>query len=317
MLHLHAGNSNQHPGKKKRAHHSRPDKSESHLDDDQNKLAMVQQQQQEKERLLEIKKKAEKEQALIKAHTHLYIQYKKKTRMQSLLLRLNRKSNLTNGDQDVVDDEEDEEPFCYVCRENVHKFWIRQNESDEFKWKKGIEERVSSHIEDLADNIRDSTQLQMKAKFMVDAAELLRQEDFANRALTASSSVESRDSNSKAEKKVRETAHDKAWKKELAVAKELLARAGLPAFDPLGISTLPREPPRKDEVLVNKPVLLLDESAPTETCGLKIRLWHRDAAGLRSNFLGVLQLAENVSACIFLLGVCRTCIYGTSFTRRY
>ena len=281
-----------------------------HLDEDQHRLATVQQLHQEKERLLDVKKKAEKEKALARAHTHLYIQFKKKSKMQSLLLRLNRKSNLTHGDDEVAaEDEDDPEPFCYVCRDNLHKFWIRQNESDEFKWKKGEEERISSHIEDVADNIREATQLQMKQKLTAEAEELLRLEDVANSSLSLSRSVDSRDSTSKGEKKVRETAHDKAWKKELAAAKELLARAGLPAFDPTGLSTLPREPPRKDEVLINKPVLALDESAATETCGLKIRVWHRDATGLRSNFLGVLQLMEKVMSAFFLCFlVCSTVI---------
>lgn len=277
-----------------------------HLDEDQHRLATVQQLQHEKERLLDVKKKAEKEQALAKAHTHLYIQFKKKSKMQSLLVRLNKKSNLTNGDEVAAEDKDDPEPFCYVCRENLHNFWIRQNESDEFKWKKGEEERISSHIDSVADSIRENTQLQMKQKLTAEAEELLRQEDFVNSSITMSRSVDSRDSTSKGEKKVRETAHDKAWKKELAAAKELLARAGLPAFDPTGLSTLPREPPRTDEVLVNKPVLTLDESAPTETCGLKIRVWHRDATGLRSNFLGMVQLMEPVST--FLIFVTLLCV---------
>ena len=298
--------------------------------------------EQQRQHLLAVKLQAEKERAAAMAHTHRYIQGRKKTAIEQMLLRLNR-HGLSNGEKGVDDDNnEGQDPFCYVCRqvtlsfasdcaqrtiyinrENVHKLWHRQNEVREGEWRKEVEDQVAVHIEDIADAVRNQTEEQHKLQFTAEAEAKIREEDLASAKNSSADSfasiTDTPDSRSvdrskssigggdhdnrkgKEKKVIRETAHDRAWKKQLAAAKELLARAGLPSCDPRGVSTLPSEPARVDEVRVNKPVLLPDESASDESCGLKVRLWHRDqyqlqgasgAQGLRSNFLGLATLTE-------------------------
>jgi len=237
--------------------------------------------QLEANRLVEIRKQAEKDRAIAMAHTHRYIKFTKSSKMHDLLTRLN-KTTVNKGDED----EEDSEPFCMLCRENVHNSWLQRNDSDETERMKNFEEHVSTIIENIADDTRREAEVQMKEVFAAEAKKILQLEDDAAASVNSSSASQASHSS------LGSNAHDRAWRKELAAAKDLLTRAELPQVDPRGVSTLPREPPRVDEVRPNKPVLTKDESAFNESCGMKIRIWNRDAEGLRSNFLGVVSFSE-------------------------
>lgn len=237
-------------------------------------------------KLADVRAQAAKDRARAMAHTHKYLVLKKKRGPHAAA-----RGEGGGGEEDA--------PLCMTCVENLHKFWMQSNELHELEWGKRKDEEISSQIDGLMEAMKSEVSSQLSDKFIAIAEKQLRNEE----RLTKPNLREEEDSSqslSTSSVASYQTAHDRAWRKELKAARELLAAAGLPSSDPFGRSLLPKEPPRVDEVRPNKPVLLMDDSMADDSCGLKIRIWNRDAAFLRSNFLGLVSLNEQVR-CLSLL----------------
>lgn len=104
------------------------------------------------------------------------------------------------------------------------------------------------------------------------------------------------------------------WPTQLEKIKERMRSAGLPFCDPSGRNILPSEPPRKAIVEVYVTPQIMDgalsasdnqDSSPLEC---KIRFWHRDFNGERTNLLGMVHLTKEVCPVVILYTCYQTLI---------
>ena len=285
---------------------------------------------QEAERLLEEQKKAleaiaraaEREKAWFMAHPHKFIRHP------------------------------GEPAFCIVCQEKENEYWMKKHKEEEGQWREGFDAQLMEKVENQEGPCRECVELELKPELLQQAKETVGAEMEAEERLKAEESnplkmmgrsmkglkmssmklfSAAQSSGNKSPLAPNSSAIDdndeEAWPRELARIKKAIVGSGLSLVDPRGKSILPKRPPKKAAIQAYVPPVLTEgngkeedggdgeESGEGDALGMRIRVWHRDSAGNRANFLGLVSFTEEVYSNLDNIVVsavlynCATCVF--------
>ncbi len=223
-----------------------------------------------------------------------------------------------------------EPAFCIVCQEKENEYWMKKHREEEGQWREGFDAQLMEKVENQESSCRDCVEVELKPQLLQQAKDTVAAEMEAEERLKAEESSPlkmmgrsmkglkmssmklfsaAQSSGNKSPLAPNSSAiddnDDEAWPRELARIKKAIVGSGLSLVDPRGKSILPKRPPKKAAIQAYVPPVLTEggedggggeEGGDDGTLGMRIRVWHRDSAGNRANFLGLVSFTEEVSS---------------------
>jgi len=223
-----------------------------------------------------------------------------------------------------------EPAFCIVCQEKENEYWMKKHREEEGQWREGFDAQLMEKVENRESSCRDCVEVELKPQLLQQAKDTVAAEMEAEERLKAeeSSPLKMMGRSMKGLKmssmKLFSAAHssgnksplapnssaidendEEAWPRDLARIKKAIVGSGLSLVDPRGKSILPKRPPKKAAIQAYVPPVLTEggeeggigeEGGDDDALGMRIRVWHRDSAGNRANFLGLVSFSEEVSS---------------------
>lgn len=221
-----------------------------------------------------------------------------------------------------------EPAFCIVCQEKENEYWMKKHREEETQWREGFDAQLMEKVENQDGPCRDCVEAELKPHLLQQAKDIVAAEMEAEERLKAEedSPLKAMSRSMKGLKNMSsmklfsaaqsngnkspltpvsgaiDDNDEDAWPRELARIKKSIIESGLSVVDPRGKSILPKRPPKKAAIQAYVPPVLTEGRGEGEeggaedgdALGMRIRVWHRDSAGNRANFLGLVSFTEMV-----------------------
>lgn len=212
-------------------------------------------------------------------------------------------------------------PFCIVCKQKAHEYWIKVWGEEEVKWKQEFSRLVEKAVGEREEVHRHEIENEMKAELEAKAIETVRKamakENNLPMIIEETEEKEGKgeemdDNQSEISQQPSLSAADEEllkWEEDMKKVTQCILRHHFSLVDAHGRSILPPKPAKRilasmtnnqkngtsNDMMIRPMVGELGEEPP----GLKICVFHRNELGERSKFLGMVEIQEKV--CIRML----------------
>lgn len=197
-------------------------------------------------------------------------------------------------------------PFCIVCLQKAHEYWLKQREQEERTWKQGMAVRMEEALDTAENQLRSEIEGELREALEMEARTLIT-ETMKAEGLKLSSIDEDSESNAPDTQEQPNflaslSAADEEilkWEQDMAKIVKYIVRSHLSLVDARGNTILPSKPVKKMLVsisdgtsVINSGPSTVDYELEDEPAALKICVFHRNDQGERSKFLGMVELSE-------------------------
>ncbi len=213
-------------------------------------------------------------------------------------------------------------PFCFVCKQKAHEYWLKQMNEGESTRKQGSLKLLDQVVEDAEENLYAEVESEHCQELKAAAL------DFVTKTMTAEGLLlppitEDRDgigeSDPSSENQVLVGKADELvikWEQDMEKILQYLHRFNQSLVDGRGISILPPKPVAVKRIVaaITSPQSLdfnIEDPKPLTKslsssvglrapCSIKVCVFHRNKHGERIKFLGMVELQEKVSLLVII-----------------
>eukprot|EP00981_Chlorochromonas_danica_P010683 scaffold3335_cov234-Ochromonas_danica.AAC.9 len=209
------------------------------------------------------------------------------------------------------------QPFCIVCKQKAHEYWIKVWGEEEVKWKQEFSKLVEKAVSEAEEVHRHEIENEMKAELEAKAIEVVRKSmaKESNLPMITEETEEKEgkdelidDNQSEISQQPSLSAADEEllkWEEDMRKVTQYILRYHFCLVDAHGRSILPPKPAKRilasmtnnqndrknstSNDMITRPMMgEFGEEPP----GLKICVFHRNELGERSKFLGMVEIQE-------------------------